>query len=108
MPFSIDMTVLDWMTPLLGSGTKRVKLVARTATQTTTRSPLVHAVVEAPVAATAGKTRAEAVPPLVTDIDSAPHATAAIPVKAPQPGNAVCTAALRAASEPPGAPRSSR
>ena len=60
-----------------------------------------RAVVEAPVAATAGKTRAEAVPPLVTDMDLAPHATAAIPVNTPQPGNAVCTAALRAASRTP-------
>jgi hypothetical protein len=88
------------MTPLAGNGTNFVKLVALTATQTTTRSPLVHVPVCAPVAATAGNTRADAVPPLVTDIALAPQATAAIPVCA-QPGNAVCTAALRAASRTP-------
>ncbi len=47
VPFSIDITVLDWMTPFAGRGTNFVKLVALTATQTTTRSPLVHVVVRA-------------------------------------------------------------
>ena len=46
MPFSIDITVLDWMTPPVGRGTNPVKLLALTATQTTTRSPFVHVVVE--------------------------------------------------------------
>ena len=97
----MDITVLDRMIPLAGSGTNLVKLVALTSTQTTTRSPLVHVPVCAPVAATAGKTRADAVPPLVTDICFTPPATAAMPLQPPQPGKAVCTAALRAASRAP-------
>src|SRR5689334_11606350 len=99
--FSMVITVLDRMIPLAGNGTNFVKLVALTATQTTTRLPFFQESGSPVGSALAEKTFADGVPPLVTDTCFAQHAAAAMLVPAPQPGNPVSTAALRAASRTP-------